>query len=363
MLKFGSTKDIDVWPIFFPFQAGWAFLPSGAELVAGTAYENQQRLLAGEIDVALITPLVYAQNQPALYLLPTPVRASDLSSDAITIISKKRPDQFEKPIVAGGPSSQMGQVLLKLVGSRYFGFEPEFKTVESEAIALESLNNGSDICILSGEAGLKASRAALERGYFAEDLTKAWWILTGVPLPLGLFGLRRQWVETNQSEAESLIRKLIQSLRTALQHSREQQATLCQQAAKQSGLEIAALEAHFRQQRYELREVQLRGLFEFYRRASDAGLCPVVKDLALFPELSDSPKISTTPALKALIPLETLPIPNQSSKNPTAPREQAQAQGLRVIKGGKPDKPAPTKPRSAPRPASKPKEVTDTSKE
>ena len=191
MLKFGLTKDIDVWPIFFPFQAGWSFLPSGAELVEGTANENQARLLAGEVDVALITPLAYAQNQQALYLLPTPVRASDLSSDAITIISKKRPDQFEKPVVAGGPSSQMGQVLLKLVGSRYFGFEPEFKAVESEAVALESLNNGSDICILSGEAALKASQAALARGYFAEDLTKAWWILTGVPLPLGLFGLRR----------------------------------------------------------------------------------------------------------------------------------------------------------------------------
>ncbi len=359
MLKFGSTKDIDVWPIFFPFQAGWAFLPSGVELVAGSAYENQQRLLAGEIDVAMITPLVYAQNQAALYLLPTPVRASELSSDAITIISKKRPDQFEKPIVAGGPSSQMGQVLLKLVGSRYFGFEPEFKAVESEAVALESLNNGSDICILSGEAGLKASRAALARGYFAEDLTKAWWILTGVPLPVGLFGLRRQWVETHQSEAESLIRKLIQSLRTALQHSREQQDTLCQQAAKQSGLEIATLETHFRQQRYELREVQLRGLFEFYRRAADVGLSPLVKDLTLFPEPSDSPKVTATPALKALTPPETLPSPNQNPKNRHAPREQAQAQGLRVIKGGKADKSAPVPPDLVPKQPSKPKEVTD----
>lgn len=342
MLKFGLTKDIDLWPLFYPFEAGWSFMPSGVETVAGSAIENEQRLLAGEIDVALISPITYAEHQADLYVLPTPVRASDLSSDAVYLISKKRPDQYEKPVVTYTPFSKTGVALLKLLATRYYGFAPEFKEVVSEANALESLNNGSDVCILSGEAALKASKAALARGYFAEDLTKAWWILTGLPLPLGLFGLRRAWVEDNKAEAEAIIRKVLQSLRSALQHSREQSDTLCQQASKQSGLDVETLEEHYRQQRYDLREQQLRGLFEFYRRIAELNLAPLTTNLSFFPQIGEV-KAVTSPAAPTTN-LETLPTPNRPNKRneqPSrhSPHKQAQAQGLRVIKGGKPDKP------------------------
>jgi hypothetical protein len=239
-------------------------------------------------------------------------------------------------------------VLLRVLAGRYYGFEPELVAATSEAAALESLNGASDISILSGEAAIKAAKAAVSRGYFAEDLTKAWWILTGVPLPLGLFALRRDWVAANKATAEMQVRALLMSMRSALQHSREQMATLTEQAASQSGIAAEELEGHYRQQRYELREQQLRGLFEFYRRANELGLAPLVTEPALFPEPSDSAKTSSGVSLVKPVPtLEALPTPNQKAKQNyptpkprTSPGEQAQAQGLRVIKGGKADNPA-----------------------
>jgi chorismate dehydratase len=363
MLQFGLSEDIDLWPLFYPFTAGWAYLPSEVKAVTGTPYENEQRLLAGELDVALVSPLTYASHQDILYMLPTPIRSSDLSSDAICLISKKRPDQYEKPLVASAASSAMGTVLLRVLAGRYYGFEPELVTVTSEAAALESLNGASDISILSGEAAIKAAKASVSRGYFAEDLTKAWWILTGVPLPLGLFALRRDWVTANKATAEAQVRALLLSMRSALQHSREQMDTLCEQAATRSGIAAEELEGHYRQQRYELREQQLRGLFEFYRRANELGLAPLVTEPALFPEPSASAKTSSGVSLVKPVPtLEALPKQNNypTPKPRTSPGEQAQAQGLRVIKGGKADKPVLPKNK---RPAPNPREVDEPSDE
>lgn len=332
MLKFGLSKDIDLWPIFFPFEAGWAYLPEGVETVSGTPLENERRLLSGEVDIAMVGPLVYAQHQADLYLLPTPIRASELATEALGIVAKKRPDQLEQPQVVYAASSSTGYALLKILASRYYGFEPQFREVSSEAVALTSLSSNADICIVSGEAFMKTVPVALSRGYFQEDLTKAWWIATGLPLPLGLFALRRDWVAANKDEADGLIRKVLQSLRGAIQYSKEQMDTLVNLAAKQSGLEVDVLDSHYSQQRYELREPQLRGLFDFYRRATENNVAPQVKDLEFFPQLAGS---NTLTSVKPASPTEILPKPKPANPRRSATSQRAEAQGLRVIKGGK----------------------------
>lgn len=304
-------------------------MPDGVQIVNGTPLESEQRLLSGEVDIAMIGPLIYAQHQSEFYLLPTPIRASDLATEALGIIAKKRPDQLEQPQIVYAPSGSTGYALLKILASRYYGFEPDFREVSSEAVALNSLSSTADICILSGEVIMKAAPVASTRNLFYEDLTKAWWIATGLPLPLGVFALRRDWVAANKDEAEAVVRKILQSLRGAIQYSKEQMDTLVSLAAKQSGLTVEDLDTHYSQQRYELREPQLRGLFEFYRRAAQIKLAPEVKDLAFFPQLGGSSNAVTN--LKPVAnDAETLPKPKRSTTS-----QRAEAQGLRVIKGGK----------------------------
>jgi chorismate dehydratase len=369
MLRLGITNDADFAPLFFPLEAGWAALPNGITSQTDEPPNLEKALLAGQLDIAPVNPVLYATHAASLDLLPYPVRAFDLAADSIFLISTKRPDQLEQARVAISPSSQTGEALLKIIAGKYYGLNPKAFSVPTEAAALESLQSQADSCVISGEAAMRAAGWAKAKGYFVEDLTKAWWIMTGLPLPTYLLAVRKEWTRT-EPEATTLTRSLMLAFRRALQHSQDQRPTLLGRAADRTGLPTEALDDHYRLQRFELNEAHLRGLLEFYRRAAALGIIPLVEDLSFFPALAplaaapaQPPRRSQPEASRpAAAPdrlrkphLESVPEqaaeeteteaeaepahapeqPKRSGSRRAAVRAEAQAKGLRVIKGGK----------------------------
>jgi len=362
MLRLGVTGDVDLAPLFFPLEAGWAATPSGLVTSVGTLAELEARLLAAELDIAPISPLTYAQHQTRLYLLPYPVRAFDLASDALFLISNKRLDKYDKPKVAVAPSSATGQAILSLIERNFYSFEAQYQRVPSEVSALTALQNGADICILSGETGMRAVGPAKGKGYFVEDLSKAWWLSFELSLPLVMFGVRREWTE-QEPEAIALTRATIQMFRSAVQHAKEQMPTLTEQAEKRTNLPAPVLTDHYAAQRYELNQNHLRGLLEFYRRATALRLISPVDDLEFFPPLGVTAPGPASPPRRIAPERPSLRRASEnggdegdenesddhaSPEPPTTPRSRpsspaaqrrATAQGLRVIKGGKDPEP------------------------
>lgn len=341
MLRLAITNDADLAPLFFPLAAGWVDVPSEIELVAGTTAEGVERLLQAKVDVALVDPITYAANQAQLLMLPTPVRAPDMATDAIFLISHKRLDKFERPRVAvSAVTSATGAALFRLIANSYYGFDPDIRAVESDTAALRAMQGQVDICILSGEVAMRAAGPANSKGYVVEDLTRAWWIMTGQPLPIGVLAVRRAWIEANP-EANSLVRGLMLTLRSAVQKGKDQAVTIADREEKRTGLPASALMEHYNRQKYELNESHLRSLLEFYRRAATLNLVPANLSLEFFPAASAvaaapsaPPRRSQPEAAPARRPD---PISKDSSPKPKPPRatDRAQAKGLRVIKGGK----------------------------
>ena len=292
-LRLGLTNDVDFAPLCFPWEAGWVLPPTGVTLHIGPLPELAQKLLAGELDVAPVPLITYQTHQAKLRILPTPVRAFDLVADSIFLISPKRLDQFESVKVAVSPNSQTGEALLKLLAPAYYGITPQFQSMPSEEAALEAMQKGEcDVCIMGGEAALKAVEWAKSKEYAAEDLTKAWWVTTGLPLPIYLFAVRHDWTQ-QEANATELVRSLMVTFRRGLQVGQEQRPTLLDQVEKRSGLSEEVLTEHFQKQRYDLNEAHLRGLLEFYRRTAAAGLAPALDDLVFFPTLTP---LAATPA-------------------------------------------------------------------
>ncbi len=356
--RIGISPDADLAPLFFPFEAGWADMPAETIIHNGSIAELEKLLLAGELEVAPVTPLTYAHNFAKLRVLPTPVRAFDLASDSTFLICVKRPDQLESARVAVSPNSSTSEAILKLIAAQYYGLTPETSPVASEAAALEALQGPYEACLISGEAAMRAAGWAKAKGYFVEDLTKAWWIMSGLPVPLYLFAVRLDWIE-KEKEAPALVRSLMLTFRRAILQSQEQLPTLLSHMETRTGLPPDALEAHYRLQRYDLNEAHLRGLMEFYRRAHTAGLSPAIDDLQFFPSLTplapaplQPPRRSQPETSKAgdsgrpPANRRLKPVPNETEagqeavtkERPTHPSQRhadARARGLRVIKGGK----------------------------
>ncbi len=339
MLRLGVTNDIDLAPLFFPVEAGWAATPTGLVTKNGTPAELEARLLNGELDIAPINPLTYAKNQAKLLLLPYPIRAFDLSSDAIFLVSNKRLDKYEKPKVAVSPGSGLGEAILRIIGPSFYSIEPHFLLVPGEVAALDALRGAADICILSGETGMRAVGPAKAKGYYVEDLTKAWWLQFELPIPLILFGVRIGWTE-QEPGAVVLARATMQMFRTTLKNARDQMPILVEKAEKRTGLPAQVLTNHFSQQRYEFNQNHLRGLLDFYRRLALIQAAPVVADLKFFPILDPTPPGHNSP----LHPVTQDQRPKEALEDRPRPpaqgdykggREKAEAQGFRVIKGGK----------------------------
>lgn len=374
-LRLGLTNDIDFAPLFFPLESGWAGLPNGVSSHTDDPARLEKALLTGQLDIAPVNPVLYATHSNALALLPYPVKATDLASDCTFFVSVRRPDQLDTARVAVSPNSQLGEALLKLLAPKYYGLTPKPFPAASEAAALEALQSTADTCIISGEAAMRSAGWAKAKGYFVEDLTKAWWITTGLPLPTAFLAARKEWTRADP-EASSLTRSLMLAFRRSIQSGQEQRNTLLDRASHKTGLPVAALDEHYRLQRYELNENHLRGLLEFYRRAAAQGILPPIPDLDFFPALTplatapaqpprrsqpEAPRplsnsrpgaVPQRPALERVpeppvdVPGDTNPAendeaapeaepPRRAGSRRAAVRAEAKAKGLRVIRGGK----------------------------
>ncbi|HEX2916159.1 MAG TPA: MqnA/MqnD/SBP family protein [Chloroflexia bacterium] len=346
-LRLGISKDADMAVLFFPFEAGWVDPPNGTSLISKPLADLEKDLLEGALDVAPVSPVTYARNYSRLRLLPTPVRAFDLAADSVFLFSRKRLDFIDQVKVAVSPNSSLGEAILQIIAPKYYGITPEIVYSPSEAAALEALQGQTEVSIVSGEAAMRAAGWAKAKGYFVEDLTKAWWIMTGLPLPVYLFAVRQEWT-VQEPDAVGKIRSLMLAFRRAIQYSQEQRPTLLQRLEQQTGLPEDALDAHYRAQRYDINESHLRGLLEFYRRAAAARIFTAPDDLAFFPALSPLAPAPSGPPRRNQPEAERpqssgeqrpRPVRKEKENRPARPnpsrREEAQAKGLRVIKGGK----------------------------
>jgi len=335
VIRLATSNDLDLAPFFFPIEAGWVMPPSGlVETVEGTPGEGVERLLAGQLDIALVGPAIYAANRESLQVLPLPLLTSDIYSDNIFLISHKRLDQYEKPRITLPKTNLTAEGLIRILAKPYYGFEPEFQMVGSELEALNAMSGlDTDMCILSGEVGMRAAGPANTKGYFVEDLSKAWWLLVGLPIPLGLFAIRKSWIKETV-DASGQARQMILFLRNCLQKAKEQMPTLTELEERRTGLPAEALIKHFGIQRYEPNAGHLRGWLEFYRRGAMVHFSSPLTEIDFFPALGPVPAPPHGPVRRSQP--ENKPTPDSKKRA----RDKAQEQGLTVLRGGKDSKPS-----------------------
>ncbi len=308
--------------------------PSGlVETVAGTAGEGVERLLAGQVDMALVGPAIYATNRDKLQVLPLPLLTSDIYSDNIFLISHKRLDQYDKPRITLPKTNLTAEGLIRVLAKPYYAFEPEFQMVSSELEALNAMTGtDTDMCIVSGEVGMRAAGPANTKGYFVEDLSKAWWLLVGLPIPLGIFAIRKEWIK-NTADAAGQARQVILFLRNCLVKAKEQMPTLTEIEERRTGLPAEALAKHFGIQRYEPNAGHLRGWLEYYRRAAMVNFSAPLTEIDFFPSLGPLPAQPTGPVRRSQ------PENKPATDTKKRARDKAKEQGLTILRGGKDSKP------------------------
>src|SRR6266576_2358351 len=88
-MKIGRIGYINCAPVYSAIDRGIVSLPTGAELVTGTPSELNDLLVAGELDLSVISAVEYARHAKELVLLPDLAISCDGPVRSVALFSRR----------------------------------------------------------------------------------------------------------------------------------------------------------------------------------------------------------------------------------------------------------------------------------
>src|SRR5688572_28301749 len=231
-------------PVFFGLEAD-------VEEVHGVPTELNERLLAGEIDLAPISSIEYGRHADELRVLPRLCVSSEGAVDSIQLVARTPLEHIES--VAVTPESATSTVLVRVL-------LPEAEQVP--------LGEDADARLLIGDAALKSMFEDPTPHY---DLGRLWLERTGLPMVYAVFACR--------DPVPDGIVELEPAFLAALRRNRAEPERLAHEASARYGYPPGFLARYFEKLRYRFGPRERAGLLSFFELAVEAGELERVPEL------------------------------------------------------------------------------------
>src|SRR5712672_4744032 len=138
-MKIGRIGYINCAPVYGAIDRGVVALPPGGELVTGTPAELNDLLIAGELDMSVISAIEYARHGKDLLLLPDLAISCDGPVRSVALFSKRAVERLGSSTVLLSASSRTSVALLELLCRSVWKIKPKFAEARAEAQDLEAL--------------------------------------------------------------------------------------------------------------------------------------------------------------------------------------------------------------------------------
>jgi len=244
MIRLGRISYVNMAPVFFR-------LESDVEEIQGVPTDLNERLLAGELDLAPISSIEYARNAERLRILPRLCVSSEGAVDSIQLVARVPLEQVRR--VAVTPESATSVVLTKVL-------LPEADHVP--------LGEEADAKLLIGDAALKS---AFEDPTPHYDLGRLWLERTGLPMVFAVWAAP----EPTPPGLSALEQALVESVLVA----RAEPERLAYEASDRYGYPPGFLARYFEKLRYRFGPRERAGLLTFLELARDSGELETVPEL------------------------------------------------------------------------------------
>lgn len=243
-------------PLVAAVTAGWI------EPAAGLAVEAAPGLTAAEVgdeDVALLPASELGRLQLSHQVVPDVAVVGD-GIGAVSLRTTVRPDEVERTAVQLFGTSGVAELLARATLRPYFGIQATAWITDREEPTAKAV-------VLDGAAALHPIA-----GGFAEDLCRAWFILTGLPV---VSHLLLAPIDATRLE----LRPVLDTLRLAAAVGHERRREWRDAMVEQSGLDRERFLALLAGQRYELTAPDRQALTSFYQRAARGSDYPPLTSL------------------------------------------------------------------------------------
>jgi aminodeoxyfutalosine synthase len=267
-LKLGRIGYINCYPIYGAIDRGIVRVP--AELVTGTPSELNDLLIAGELDVSVISAVEYARHARDLLLLPDIAISSDGPVRSVMLFSRRPVAELNGRTILVTASSRTSVALLDLLGRHVWKIRSNFAQARAEASDLDGLDNlpHDALLVIGDPALLLGARSAYP---FAYDLGAEWKHWTGLPFVFAVWAARRT---ADPVAVRQIHEGLLASRAWGLAHIDELITAATASTRLTAFTAPTALSAYFSGLDYALSEKHLAGLTEFFRRLAADGVVP-----------------------------------------------------------------------------------------
>ena len=244
MIRLGRISYVNMAPVFFELEAE-------VEEVSGVPTELNERLIAGEIDLAPISSIAYGRHADVLRILPRLCVSSEGAVDSIQLVSRTPLEHVDS--VAVTPESATSVVLTKVLF-------PDAVIVPLEKKA--------DAKLLIGDAAL---RSAFEDPTPHHDLGRLWLERTGLPMVFAVWAC--------PDPAPPGVLELEEALVSSVRIARSEPERLAFEASSAYGYPAGFLARYFEKLRYSFGPRERAGLITFFELARDVGELERVPEL------------------------------------------------------------------------------------
>ena len=246
MIRLGRISYVNMAPVFFELEAD-------VEEVSGVPTDLNDRLIAGEIDLAPISSIAYGRHADKLRILPRLCVSSEGAVDSIQLVSRIPLGRVRS--VAVTPESATSVVLTKVLIPR------------AEIVPLDQAAD-ADAKLLIGDAALKS---AFEDPTPHHDLGRLWLERTGLPMVFAVWAAPEPVVEGLVELQEALV--------ASVRLARSEPERLAYEASERYGYPAGFLARYFEKLRYSFGPRERAGLYTFLEMARDVGELPHVPEL------------------------------------------------------------------------------------
>lgn len=265
-MRVGRIGYINCAPVYGAIDRGVVTLPAGVELVTGTPAELNDLLVAGELGVSVISAIEYARHARELILLPDLAISCDGPVRSVALFSRRSVGQLDGRTVLLSASSRTSVALLELLCREVWHVQPNFADARAEAQDLDALAAlPHDAVLVIGDAALSlAARGTYPHRY---DLGEEWKHWTGLPFVFAVWAAGRK---ADQGIVSRVHKSLLASRAWGLAHLGD----LAQDAARATGVAVAACGQYLGGLDYALSYKHIAGLTDFFRRLAALGMVP-----------------------------------------------------------------------------------------
>lgn len=263
-MRLGRIGYINCYPVYGAMDHG--VVPPPGELVTGTPAELNDLLVAGELDVSVISAVEYARHTKDLVLLPDLAISCDGPVKSVVLYSRWPVAQLDGRTVLVTASSRTSVALLELLCREVWKIRPQFAQARAEAVDLDALAAlpHDAVLVIGDPALLLAGRGGYPHRY---DLGEEWKRWTKLPFVFAVWAARR-------AVAPAAVRSAHAALLTSRAWGLEHLDSLAGRAAHATGLPAAACSQYLAGLDYALTSKHLAGLTEFFRRLAADGIVP-----------------------------------------------------------------------------------------